>query len=414
MKRNKSKLCFKRIAALILCIAVNLPLCSCLNPVSLEEYGYVVTIGVDRGKKERFEFIFELQRERSGDEQGDKGGAKLLGGEGETIFEVINRLSENNAQRLNFTRTHFFVFSESIAQAGLIEDFFTSSFDALKIRQSAMLLVTSCSIREFFGGLSAENIANIAKLQKSIIDDYEDLGLIGLSSASELLESIYSGTYDIFAPAGSFDDKIITDMKQSESSSKGENPLSEAPDDATRIGGMQSIISGSAIFDGWRMTGRLGPYDTQLLNLGKGEFKSGSFDYPLSDGGILSFKLYLRNRSVEFSLDSGKGCPNAVVHLEIDILPEYNLEAFSAENWESMLKPDLETHLRDELNRVLDYCKKRNSDAMGFGRYAVMEFTDTAAWEEYDWKSKYRDLEVSFEVDLTLEYKDMKSEEDQK
>ncbi len=414
MKRNKSNLYFKRIVILISCIASIFPLCSCLNPVSLEEYGYVVTIGVGKGKKERFEFIFELQRESSGDESDSKGGAKLLGGEGKTIFDVINTLSENNAQRLNFTRTHFFVFSESVAREGLIEDFFTSSFDALRIRQSAMLLVTSCSIRDFFGGLSAQNIANIAKLQQSVVNDYKDLGLIGMSNASGLLEAAYDGVYDVVTPVGSFDGKIITDMKQSESSSKGENPLSEASDDAKIIGGMQSIISGSAIFDGWRMTGRLGSYDTQLLNLGNGEFKSGSIDYKLSDSEIISFKLRLINRSVEFTLDNGKGHPKAAMYLDIDILPEYNLEAFSAENWENGLKLDLENHLKNELNRVFDYCQKRNSDAMGFGRYAVMEFNDTTAWEKYDWKSKYENLEASFDVMLTLEYRDMKSEEDQK
>lgn len=414
MKTNKSNPYLKRIIVLISCIASILPLCSCLNPVSLEEYGYVVTVGIGKGKKERFEFIFELQRESSGDESESKGGAKLLGGEGKTIFDVINMLSENNAQRLNFTRTHFFVFSESVAREGLIEDFFTSSFDALKIRQSAMLLVTSCSIRDFFGGLSAENIANIAKLQQSVINDYKDLGLIGLSNASELLEATYGGAYDVITPIGSFDGKIITDTKQSESSSKGENPLSDASDDATRIGGMQSIISGSAIFDGWRMTGRLGAYDTQLLNLGNGKFKSGSIDYKLSDGGIISFKLRLINRRVEFTLDNGKGHPKAEMYLDIDILPEHNMEAFSAEKWENGLKLDLENHLKNELQRVFDYCQKRNSDAMGFGRYAVMEFNDTAAWEKYDWKSKYESLEAEFDVTLTLEYRDMKAEEDQK
>lgn len=414
MKENKLRTRLRRTAVLVCCTASLILLCACLNPVSLEEYGYVVSIGVEKGKEERFEFIFELQRESSGDESDSKGGAKLIGGEGNTIFDVINRLSENNPQRLNFTRTHFFVFSKSVAREGLIEEFFKSSFDALKIRQSAMLMITDCSIREFFGGLSAENIPNIAKLQQSILDDYKDLGLIGLSSASRLLESVYSGVYDISVPVGDYDEKIITDMKQSELSSKGENPLGEASKEATRVGGMQSIISGCAIFDGWSMAGRLGPYDTQLLNIAKGEFEGGSIDYKLDSGRLISFRLRLRKRDVQFKLDNGNGHPIAQVHLELDVFPEYNLEAFDAENWANSLKRKLESHFEEELKRVFDYCQAHNSDAMGFGRYAVMEFTDTRKWEEYDWKSRYPELETAFDVRLTLEYRDMKSEEEQK
>jgi len=42
------------------------------------------------------------------------------------------------------------------------------------------------------------------------------------------------------------------------------------------------------------------------------------------------------------------------------------------------------------------------SDAMGFGRYAVMEFDGSAAWEAYDWQGSYPGLEVEFRVALDL------------
>ena len=68
---NKQKSLLRTAALTALTAAVCtalLPLCGCLNPVSLDNYGYVVTVGADIGQK----------REIRGDSRAPEGKFKCL------------------------------------------------------------------------------------------------------------------------------------------------------------------------------------------------------------------------------------------------------------------------------------------------------------------------------------------------
>lgn len=87
---NKQKSLLRTAALTALTAAVCtalLPLCGCLNPVSLDNYGYVVTVGADIGQKEKYEVILELQRESSNASDENEGGAIVLSVEAENLFE---------------------------------------------------------------------------------------------------------------------------------------------------------------------------------------------------------------------------------------------------------------------------------------------------------------------------------------
>lgn len=49
-------------ACVLLVLAFLLPCAGCLQGVSLDEYGYVLTIGVDQGEQKKFNISFLLQR----------------------------------------------------------------------------------------------------------------------------------------------------------------------------------------------------------------------------------------------------------------------------------------------------------------------------------------------------------------
>lgn len=53
-----------------------------------------------------------------------------------------------------------------------------------------------------------------------------------------------------------------------------------------RLGGMKGLTMCAALFDGWVMKGWLDADDTQFMNIGKGDFESGTimYDYGEPDG----------------------------------------------------------------------------------------------------------------------------------
>lgn len=375
------------------------PLCACMHPVSVERCGYVVAIGVDEGTAKEYEITLELQRESAGEAQ-DGGGSIILSCEARDIFEAVSELSSNTAYDLNFTRTHFFIVGEKLAKEGKLKDIMNMSFDVLRIRKSALMVVARCSVRDYIGGIASNNNANIAKMQDALISNVETTGETAAINLSLFLEAVNGGRLDAAAPIGYYDERIITDMKQRDSAEKGENPISDAEKGA-RIGGMQGLTRGCALFDGERMCGELSPAQTQFMNLVRGDYKRGTIAYPLENGETASLLVFPNKRRIGVEL--GGDAPYARVILGLNVTVERDPSNSIGKNWESGEREKLKAYLEEALKAVFEECRACSSDAMGFGKYASMNFRSTAEWEAFSWKNAYKSLYAEFRVELNLD-----------
>ena len=105
-------------------LAISLLVCllgGCLGPVSLDEYKYVSSIGVDKGQTETYAFTFLLQSEASdSSSQSAAGKAILVGAEGEDIFHAITTVHMGVPYQLNFERLNTIVFAKDVSQEGAL------------------------------------------------------------------------------------------------------------------------------------------------------------------------------------------------------------------------------------------------------------------------------------------------------
>lgn len=390
----------KKVAAFLLTVVLIINFTACLNPVSIDNCGYVVAIGADKGEEKTYLVTLELQRESAGTDQENNGGAVILTIEAENLPQAVSKLSSSIAYSLNFTRTHIFVFGAKIAELGLINEFLKIALDVFRIRESALMLIAEDKAIDYIAGLAADDSANIAKLQDHLISNNNTTGKLAAINVARYFEAINGGRFDPVLPLGISDESIITDKKQNDNASKGENPLKDA-ENKNRTGGMQSITEGAALFNGGCMTERLSPYETQLLNIGRGDFKQGVIDFELKSGGTASIFFALKRRKVR--IDIGSDMPSAEIKLELNATIEFDPSEKLAATWDEETRAALETFLETELLRVFEKCIAAGSDAMGFGREASMKFSYTSEWELYDWKSKYACLSAVFKVDLILD-----------
>ena len=70
--------------------------------------------------------------------------------------------------------------------------------------------------------------------------------------------------------------------------------------------------------------------------------------------------------------------------------------------WDGKYKDEMEKFFETELKRVFSRCRDLNSDAIGIGKEVSKKFTSAAEWEAFDWKNKYQDCELTFDVELIL------------
>lgn len=372
---------------------------ACLNPVSVDNCGYVVAIGADLGKSKAYDITLELQRESAGEATENSGGALILSVEADDIFSAIDTLSSGIAYKLNFTRTHIFIFGEELARKGRISDFLEMSFDVLRIRKSALMIVSKAPVRDYIGGLVSNNNANIAKMQDALISNVERTGEISAVNISLFYEAVDEGRFDAVMPIGRYDSEIITDTKQYDATKKGENPIKDAKN-ASRIGGMQSLTEGSALFSGAAMVGTLSGYETQFMNIVRGDFKEGSI-FVEYDGKHASVFAIKNKRSIKI-VNSGDNYA-AKVFIKLNITVERDPAAELGKRFYSGAGSALERFFERELKKVFIKCRDLGSDAMGFGRYVSMLFKSTEALEAFDWKEAYKTFDVDFTVELTLD-----------
>ena len=316
--------------------------------------------------------------------------------------------------RINFSRVNTFFFGEEVARSGRIKELSNITFNALKIRQSAKLMVCLGTAQRLMQGLCLKDVPNITKLQFSVFHDYTAEGITVITNYARMLESIRGQRSDPVMMLGSVDVSAVKKQRSLEEEMTGAGAKSEekgeeqekqeeqeeyTTDGVRRLGGMSPYIAGTALFDGWYMKGTLSGYDTMFLLLGRGELKKGALKVQHNEEWAV---LYIKDEKPPRVKLTLSGVPRAKVELEMACnIVKYRGEARSDE-WESGLQQTAEQLISNEMARVFNICRELNSDAFGFGEYASTQFSDIVSWEGYDWKSKYPLMEAEFSVKLEL------------
>ena len=382
----------KKAALMILALVLCMNMSGCLGAVQADDYIYVVGIGFDKGSQYRFNVTFLVQKDVSGSEQTSTGGAEIISAEGDTLFDAITVLSAGVPFRINFSRVNTFFFGEEVARSGRIKELSNITFNALKIRQSAKLMVCLGTAQRLMQGLCLEDVPNITKLQFSVFQDYAAEGITVITNYAGMLESIRGRRSDPLMMLGGVDVSAGSDDEQEEQEEYTTGGV-------RRLGGMSPYVAGTALFDGWYMKGILSGYDTMFLLLGRGELKKGALKVQHNEEWAV---LYIKDEKPPRVKLTLSGVPRAEVELEMACNIVKYKGAARSDEWDSGLQQTAEQLISNEMARVFNICRELNSDAFGFGEYASTQFSDIVSWEGYDWKSKYPLMEAEFSVKLEL------------
>ena len=312
--------------------------------------------------------------------------------EGDSLDEAVKEAESRMSCTLNFSRTNFFIFSREVAEAGDIEELLSISFDSMKIRPFAAVVVSDCEAYRFIGGMSANNDANVNKLQSGLFLDARRAGSSQVMSVSLLMEAAGGGAFDYSAALGDEDGDIITDTAQKTSQNEGEDPLEDISA-GEKAGGLKAFVKGTALFSGWRMTGELTREESIYLDMVCGSFTEGTVDLPLGEGSVtLMVKLTKVKREVRFE----NGRPKADVFIRLEAGVHEAPRELSEAMFDEWLRDTAPGLLEAACESVFIKCRDAKSDAMRFGTDAVKRFSSYEQWLRYDWKRAYEGTEASF------------------
>lgn len=363
----------KSAVIFILILTFILPLAACLGPVSIDEYGYVISIGIDEGKAKKHYFVFALQRELTEADAQNEGGAVILAEEADGFDEAVAAIEARVPYALSFSRVGFFVFSGKAAQNGALSLLRELSFDSLKVRASAAVMISDGTVVDFLGGLSANNDANVSKIQTAVMLDSRMTGRVTVMSAARLFESLDAGSYGFCAPIGTTDPDIVTSMSEKKTEAEGEDPLEQAEPNA-RIGGLKTYLSGTALFSGLVMTGVLDREQTMYLNLANGEFKTGTVSLDTPDGEYtFVITLLSAKRRVKREEDSAVG-----IELRLAAAVHSAPGQVTPDTLDKVMTELLPSELEKRLSEVASLAHEAGCDAMRMGLTLLRGMRGTA------------------------------------
>ena len=375
----------RRLGLILLCMTA---LCGCMQSKNIDEYAYVLNVGVERGTT--MPYLVTLLVSAPGGSEETKVENAVISAEARSFSEAYETLNAAYPSRLSFARASLLAIGEDLAKDGAQTNFLNFAFGKPDLWPNLRVVLAKEPIRAVFEGWLSESDPSLRKIKTAVGDLSKASGITADAGYSEYLEAISTKTYDaILAYAAPNEYELQEDLLGGEAYPMiGGSLLVESM--------LKTSTAGCAVFDGDRMVGILDGRHTMEVLMVKDGFRRGEMGFVLEDGTALRVTLY-RTRAPKIELDGRSAA--VTLYLEADT---YAPQAIPMES--DALKSYLERQLSIELDAVLRALQEVNSDAMGFGRFAAKRFHTAAAWENYDWKADYRALSVTFTVNMMLSH----------
>lgn len=373
----------------IFVILLALLLCGvgCVHSKNLDEYAYVLNIGVEPGTTMPYLVTFLVSVPGGGTEEIEVTNA-VLSAEARTFSEATETLNAAYPGRLSFSRASLLVLGEDLVREGAQTAFLDFSFGKPDLWQNMRVAVAKDPIRDVFEGVISDADPSLRKIKTAVGELSRRSGLTADTGYGAYLEAVQDDRFDaMLAYAGVNEWALSPDLL-------GDGAYPYTGGSLLVESTLKTSTAGSAVFDGDRMVGVLNGQHTMSVLMVTDAFRRGERICTLPDGQPLVVTLY-RVRRPKIRLSDGTA--QVRLYLEADVSKPQTVP-MDSETFKAFVRDGIEA----ELAAVCRALQSVGSDAMGFGRFAAKGFRSAAQWEAYDWKTAYRALKVTFSVSLGL------------
>lgn len=400
----------KNLYLVIISILCFLFLAGCTDQKEINEYAYVVTMGIDKSKTNSdnivvtFEFVVPISIDEGNSSEGKKFTSTTTV-EAPSIHSAISLVNTYVSKELNLAHNKIIVFSEDMAFDGLQSYVSTISNDR-NFRTNMYIVISKCTAKEYIENNNPELEKNPSKFYEQLLSSYEYSGLT--SNSYFLWHSLYSSSR-YSQPTAS----IVNISGKDNQNTFSQSDLLNKPNDGNYIAGQitksgkpETEIMGLAVFQEYKQVGELTGEETLYFLISNNTFKENYYTIydPFSINNEIAFKLVpAKKTKIDVAFIDGmplikiKAYINAritSINPDIDYSNSENLKILERE-----LEYIIETNMKNCLYKTsLDF----NSDIVGFGRYAAKNFNTWDEWEKIDWLNIYKYSYFYVDVDVSI------------
>lgn len=404
-----------KLLVIFLMLAIICPvMTSCFDAKEVDDMGFVIALGLDKGKTNALRMTLQIAKPMAGDNGG--GGGKDDGlpyaqfsVEAPSIYSGLNMINTSASKQISLTHIKVVVFSSELAREGL-GPYLHAMVRGREFRLNMPIVVARNSAEEYLESVDPKLVVNATKYYELVYQSYKYTGLIPKVEFHDFYlssESLCKNPVAILGNTAKFQSVDEFDLKDSTYLEHGRSSPFEGDfyaGDIPALGGSRSENIGLAVFDGDRMVGELDGTNTTFHLLCTGDFVHSYWNVPdpLSEGHyvLLDIKQSRKPRH-HVEIVEGKPVIHLTFNLEGDLLSVQSTIDYEAGDNSMILESAVESYIIDQLLQYLDKTVNEiQSDICGFGTHARGLFTTWAEWEAYQWKSKYKD--ATFTVDVNF------------
>lgn len=362
-----------------ICILLMMSLSGCWNSRELDNLAIVMGVGVDKPKESgKVQITAQIVKPGEISSSGGEGGGAdafwNIEDTGETVFSTIRDLTSKSSRKLFFPHNQVLIFGRSIAEEGVHEyvDFFARDPEA---RVNVRVLVsqgTAGEVLDVKSELEKVPANNIAKLVKENAAASSQIKAVRLRDFSTRLMS------KTIAPIAPF----------IEISGDGEEKV--------------ATISGTAVFKGDKLVGKLDKKEGRGLSWVLGEVKSGIINVEGPDNKLVSLEIIRAKGKMVPEIEDDR------IKMTVNITEEGNIAeqtgpADLAKLPEiEMLEKEKSEVIQSEVMAAVKKAQDLDADVFGFGEAVHQKYPQEWKDMESNWDEIFPDIEVEVNVDANL------------
>lgn len=391
----------RNIFILIVILVLLLAFVPSYTSLNIDNLAYVIAIGIDVGKNEKFEICFQFtQNGSSGSESGqDQKSASIINTvEAPSLDAAINLMNSYLAKKINLSHCRLIVFSEEIAYRGIKDEIYTLTNNS-ETRPSTSIIISKCNAKSYLDNSSPilENL--ITKYYEIFPNSSKYTGYVYNATLGDFFNQLVCNNCEPFAILGGIHDNSFNE------NSKFEDCSDIKSSDNTFLGLRDSQNIGVAVFKGDKLVGELSASETLCLSIIKGDVESFYIRIPNPNDNNKKIDLLMYpDNSRKIDVDIINGSPY------ITYETKFSGKIYSIDEDSKFLDSDTLDNISQTANIYINdlltnYLYKTSlvfeSDINGFGNYCLSNFLTTSEFKKYNWLDSYSDS--TFKVSIKTE-----------
>jgi len=398
----------KYLTLCIILIILSFSLYGCYDAVSIEQYAYVIAIGIDEGKQNEIKLSLQFAiSDSSSDGSSQSNKSSVITVECSTIDSGIAIVNSYISKIICLSHCQIIAISENLAVNG-IEDYIDTLINNIEIRPDCNILITKCNASDYIKNANPILTDLVARYYEVLLNSESYTGYTTTTPIYEISSSSHSVFSQYVAMLGGLNFEESKNNNNSETNNNLIDKGSELKPSETPItGNTVSQIMGLAILNNMKLVGELDSLESVCFLILKNKLERCiiSIPSPFNDDEAIDILLKLNN-----STKSNVKLINKTPFISCDIKLSGIIQSYpgsvdyTSEDNIKIVEEYTSSYISSKISEFLyKTAKNYNTDIVGFGYKTSPMFSNINDWQNSSWVENYKNS--FFNVNVNTEIK---------